>query len=88
MESTVEKSGVETSGFLMGVTMAQGYGITLWFQGMVPGAWLSIPSSADLSRMMRSQVSEVIGSNERGMWDAQPNMAPRETSVGSATATK
>ena len=48
--------GVDTSGFLMGVIMAQCYGITLWFQGN--GTWSSVehPGSADLSRTKRGKL--------------------------------
>ena len=50
-----------------GVIMAQCYGITLRFQGN--GTWGSVehPGSTDLSRTMRSEASEVIGSVKQGM---------------------
>ena len=50
-----------------GVIMAQRYGIALRFQGN--GTWSPIehPGSANLSRMMRSKASEVIGRLSRGM---------------------
>ena len=58
---------MDTSSFLMGVIVAQCYGIILRFQGN--GTWSSVehPGSADLSRTMRSEASEVIGSVEQGM---------------------
>ena len=55
METTCLESRVDTSSFLMGVIMAQCYGIILRFQGN--GTWSSVehPGSADLSRTMRSE---------------------------------
>ena len=68
---------VDTSGPLMGVIMAQCYGIILRFQGN--GTWSSVehPGSADLSRTMRSEASEVIGSVEQGDGDAQPMLVSK-----------
>ena len=50
METMCWEIWVDTSGFLMGVIMAQCYGIILQFQGN--GTWSSVehPGSADLSR--------------------------------------
>ena len=55
--------------------MAQCYGITLRFQGN--GTWGSVehPGSADLSRMMGSEASEVIGRVSRG-WGCKTQVAP------------
>ena len=49
-------NSVDTSSFLMGVIMAQCYGIILQFQGN--GTWSSVehPGSADLSRMKRAKL--------------------------------
>ena len=44
---------------------------------MAPDAQVEYSSSADLSRMMRSKASEVIGSVEQGDGDAQPKMVPK-----------
>ena len=68
---------VDTNGFLMGVIMAQCYGIILWFQSN--GTWSSVehPSSADLSRTMQSEASEVIGSVKQEDGDAQPMLVPK-----------
>ena len=68
---------VDTSGFLMGVIMAQCYGIILRFQGN--GTWSSVehPCSPDLSRTMRSEASKVKGSVEQGDGDAQPTLVPK-----------
>ena len=58
---------------------------------MAPGAQVEHPSSADLSRMMRSEVSEVIGSVEQGDGNAQPTMVPKRDHGGrgvSVTASK
>ena len=78
---------VDTSSFLMGVIMAQYYGITLQFQGN--GTWSSVehPGSADLSRTKQSEVREAIGrvSREMGMrnprWCQSKSMAGKRNSV-------
>ena len=51
LETICWEIGVDTSGFFMGVIIAQCYGITVRFQGS--GTWSSVehPGSADLSRM-------------------------------------
>ena len=58
---------VDAGSFLKGVIMAQCYGITLQFQGNGTRSSVLHPGSADLSRMKRSEVREVIGSVEQGM---------------------
>ena len=65
---------MDTSGFLMGVNMAQCYGIILRFQGN--GTWGSVehPGSADF--LERREASKVIGRVEQGHGDAKPIMAP------------
>ena len=70
---------VDTSGFLMGVIMAQCYSI-LRFQGN--GTWSSVehPGSADLSRTKRSEVSHKKG--EQGDGDAQPTLVPKRVYGG------
>ena len=60
---------------------------------MAPGAQVEHPGSADLSRMMRSEASEVIESVEQGDGNAQPTMVPKRDHGGwggevSATASK
>ena len=50
---------------------------------MGPGALVEHPSSADLSRTMRSKVSEVIGRLSRGM-----GMLNQRWEIGSDTAGK
>ena len=63
---------ISWNGFLMGVIMAQCYGITLRFQGN--GTWSSVehPGSADLSRTRQSEAREVIGRVSRGMGMRNP----------------
>ena len=58
--------------------MASHYG----FKTMAPGAQVEHPSSADLSRMMQSKVSEVIRSVEQGDGDAQQTMVPKQDHGG------
>ena len=55
---------MDTSGFLIGVIMAQCYGIILQFQGS--GTWRSVEHfcKADLSGMKQSEAAKVIGSVE------------------------
>ena len=53
--------------FLKGVIMAQCYGTILRFQGNGTRGSIDHPGSADLSRMKRSEASEVIGSVKQGM---------------------
>ena len=71
---------VDTSGFLMGVILAQCYGITLRFQGN--GIWISVehPSSADLSRMKRSEGSYRKGEQRDG--DVKPTLVPKRVHGG------
>ena len=57
METICWEIRVDTNGFLMGVIMAQCYGITLWFQGNGTRSSVEHPSSADLSRTKRSEQS-------------------------------
>ena len=47
--------------------MAQCYGITLWFHGSGTRGSVEHLGSADLSRMMLSEVSEVIRNVKQGM---------------------
>ena len=56
-----------------GVIMAQCYGIILWSQGNGTRGSVEHPSSADLSRMMRSEAREVIGSVKQGMGMRNPS---------------
>ena len=49
---------------------------------MAPGAQVENPGSADLSRMMRSGASKVIGSVEQGDGDAQSTMVPKQDHSG------
>ena len=74
METMCWDIRVDTSGFLLGVIMAQCYGIILQFQGN--GTWSSVehPGSTDLSRTMQSKASEAIGSVEQGDGDAQSTL--------------
>ena len=58
--------------FLMGVIMAQCYGIILRFQGNGTRGSVEHPGSADLSRTKRSEASEVTGSVEQGMGMRNP----------------
>ena len=53
METICREIWADTSGFLMGVIMAQCYGITLWFQGNGTRRSVEHPSSTDLTRMKR-----------------------------------
>ena len=58
--------------FLKGVIMAQCYSIILRFQGNGTRGSVEHPGSADLSRKMRSDASEVIGSVEQRMGMRNP----------------
>ena len=82
MKSMCWEIWVDTGGFLMGVIMAQCYGIILRFQGN--GSWSSVEhlGSTDLSRMMRSEVSKVIGSVEQGDGDALHTLVPKHIHGG------
>ena len=53
---------------------------------MGPGVLVEHPVSADLTGMMQSVASEVIGSVEQEDGDAQPTLVRCEITVGSATA--
>ena len=52
------------------------------FKAMGPGVLVEHPSSADLSRMMQSEESEVIESVKQGDGDAQPVMVDSAALVG------
>ena len=82
METMCREILVDTSGFLMGLIMAQCYGIILRFQGK--GTWSSVehPGSADLSRTMRSEASEIIGSVEQGDGDAKSRWCQSKSLMG------
>ena len=58
LENYMLGNWVDTSGLLMGVSMAQYYGIILRFK--LKGSSVEHPGSADLSRTMHSEASEVI----------------------------
>ena len=58
---------VDAGCFLKRVIMAQCYGIILRFQGNGSRGSVEHPGSADLSRTMRSEASEVIGNVKQGM---------------------
>ena len=73
---------VDTSGFLMGVIMAQCHGITLQFQSSSTWSSVEHPSSADLSRTKQNEAREVIGSVEQGDGDAQPTLVPMRVHGG------
>ena len=49
---------------------------------MVTRSSVEHPGSADLSRTMRSEASEVIGSVEQGNGDAQPTLVPMRVHGG------
>ena len=68
--------------------MAQCYGIILRFQGN--GTWSSVEhlGSTDLSRMMRSEASEVIGRVSRGMGMLNPHWCQSESTVGKRNSIK
>ena len=53
---------VDAGGFLMGLTMAQCYGITLQFEAMVPGAELSIPAAQTF--LERSEAKALLEARE------------------------
>ena len=72
MENMCWEIWVDAGHFLKGVIMAQCYGITLQFQGNGTRSSVEHPGSADLSRAMRSEASEVIGSVEQGMGMLNP----------------
>ena len=55
---------------------------------MAPGAEVEHPGSADLSRTMRSEVSEVIGIVEQGDGDAQPMLVNSEALVSKCDCNK
>ena len=59
METMCWEIQVDAGGFLKGVIMAQCYGIILRFQGNGTRGSVEHPGSADLSRTMRSEASEV-----------------------------
>ena len=65
-----------------GVIMAQCYGIMLQFQGSWTRGSAEHPGSADLSRMMQSEASEVIGSVQHWDGDVKPIMAPMGAVLG------
>ena len=73
---------VDTSGFLIGVIMVQCYGIILRVQGNGTRSSAEHPGSADLSRMMRSEASEDIGSVEQEDGVAQPMLVPKPVHGG------
>ena len=62
--------------------MEQCYGIIIRFQGNGTRGSIEHPGSADLSRMKRSEVSEVIGSVEQGDGDAKPSWLQSLFTVG------
>ena len=72
LETICWKIQMDAGCFLKGVIMAQCYGIILRFQGNGTRGSVEHPGGADLSRMMRSEVSEVIGSVEQGMGMRNP----------------
>ena len=59
--------------FLKGVIMAQCYSIILLFQGNGTRGSVEHPGSALLSRTMRSEATEVIGSVKQGMGMLNPS---------------
>ena len=67
LETTCWEIQVDASCFMKGVIMAQCYGIILPFQGNGTRGLVEHPGSAGLSRMKRSEASEVIGNVEQGM---------------------
>ena len=69
--------------------MAQCYGIILRFQGNGTRGSVEHPGSVDLSRTMRSEASEVIGSVEQGVGMRNPSgSSVRGSWWASATASK
>ena len=86
LETICWKIWVDAGCFLKGVIMAQCYGIILRFQGSGTRGSVEHPSSADLSRMMCSEVSEVIGSVEQGMGIRNPSGSSVRTSCWASTA--
>ena len=89
LETICWKIRVDAGCFLKGVIMAQCWCIILRFQGSGTRGSVEHPSSADLSRIMHSEASEVIGSVEQGMGIWNPSGSSVRTSWwASATASK
>ena len=86
LETMCWKIWVDAGGFLMGVIMAQCYGIILRFQGNGRRGSVEHPSSADLSRMKQSEASEVIGSVELRLGMRNPAGSNRCSSLWASAA--
>ena len=73
LETICWKIRMDVGCFLKGVIMAQCYGIILQFRGNGTRGSVEHPGSADLSRTMCSEASEVIESVDEGMEMRSPS---------------